>query len=146
MARSLRPPLTGIGRYTLNLARAVGSALPAGSLSVFLTRDTIPLNGMSARREIVPIPTPHEVLRAAWEQTVVPLQARSQRIDIYHSPNYTLPLALHCPSVLTVHDLAFLRTGLHNHRLQLYLKIFTSLAVRRASRIICVSESTRRRI
>jgi glycosyltransferase involved in cell wall biosynthesis len=143
MARSLRPPLTGIGRYTMNLARAVAYSLSPGSLCLYLPRDAVSLNGMPARREIAPVPTPHELLRAAWEQTVVPVQARSHRIDVYHSPNYTLPLALPCPSVLTVHDLAFLRTGLHNRRLQLYLKFFASIAVRHASQIICVSEATR---
>ncbi|MDO8614720.1 MAG: glycosyltransferase family 1 protein [Dehalococcoidia bacterium] len=143
MARSLRPPLTGIGRYTLNLARAVGSALPKGSLSLFLTRDSISLNGTPGDRATAPLPTPHELLRVAWEQTVVPLQARGKRLDVYHSPNYTLPLALPCPGVLTVHDLAFLRGRLHNQRLQIYLRLFTNIGVRRASQIICVSEATR---
>jgi glycosyltransferase involved in cell wall biosynthesis len=142
MGRSLRPPLTGIGRYTLNLARALASRLSPGSLSLYLPRDTIALNGMPARHEIAPVPTPHELLRAAWEQTVVPFQVRCQQINVYHSPNYTLPLALPCPSVLTVHDLAFLRRGLHNRRLQLYLNVLASIAVRRASQIICVSDAT----
>jgi glycosyltransferase involved in cell wall biosynthesis len=143
MARSLRPPLTGIGRYTLNLARAVASSLSPGSLFLYLPRDSVSLNGVPARQETAPVPIPHELFRAAWEQTVVPFQARSQQINVYHSPNYTLPLALPCPSVLTVHDLAFLRGGLHNRRLQLYLKVFASIAVRRASQIICVSDATR---
>jgi glycosyltransferase involved in cell wall biosynthesis len=143
MARSLRPPLTGIGRYTLNLANVVAGSLPAGSVSLFLTRDAVGLNGNPAARAVAPLPTPHELMRATWEQTLVPLQARERGIDVYHSPNYTLPLALPCPGVLTVHDLAFLRGGLHNRRLELYLRMFTSIGVRRASRIICVSESTR---
>jgi glycosyltransferase involved in cell wall biosynthesis len=113
---------------------------------LFLTRDSFGLNGIPCERAAAPFPTPHELLRALWEQILVPLQVRRSGIDVYHSPNYTLPLSLSCPGVLTVHDLAFLHGGLHNQRLQLYLRLFTGLGIRRASRIIAVSLSTREEV
>src|SRR5690606_8954949 len=39
MGRSLRPPLTGIGRYTVNLARALEEFVDPASLSLYVTRD-----------------------------------------------------------------------------------------------------------
>jgi len=146
MGRSLRPPLTGIGRYTLNLARALAAALSPGAVTLFLTRDAVALDGLPCVRALAPLPTPHELLRGAWEQLLVPLAVRRGQHDIYHSPNFTLPLSLPCPAVLTVHDLAYLRGGLHNARLQMYLRLLTSLAIARAARIIAVSQSTRREL
>jgi glycosyltransferase involved in cell wall biosynthesis len=82
----------------------------------------------------------------AWEQAVVPFQLRSIQPDLYHSPNYILPVALSCPSVVTIHDLAFLDPSVHRLRSHLYLTALTALAVRKATRIVCVSEYTRREL
>ncbi len=144
MARSLRPPLTGIGRYTLNLARAVSSQLPADSLRLYLTQDAIPLNGLQCERRQAPIPTPHELLRVLWEQTAVPIDCRD--LDVYHSPSYTLPLVTNCPRIVTIHDLALLNPRFHNTRLHLYLRLQTSLALRRADAVITVSRATEREL
>jgi glycosyltransferase involved in cell wall biosynthesis len=63
--------------------------------------------------------------------------------DLFHSPNYILPLRLRCPTVVTVHDLAFLEPSLHRLRSHLYLTTLTSIAIRKATRVICVSAHTR---
>jgi glycosyltransferase involved in cell wall biosynthesis len=143
MARSLRPPLTGIGRYTLNLARDLAEQLSPGSLTLLLTSDAIPLDGLPCRRVPAPIPTPPELLRALWEQTLVPLDLKRRGIDVYHSPNYTLPFVLPCPAVLTVHDLAFLNPHFHNTRFHLYLRTAMEVSLPRAGHVIAVSEHTR---
>jgi hypothetical protein len=127
MARSMRPPLTGIGRYTRNLALNLAPLLDQ-PLTIFVTREVRGLRNLRCERVRAPLPTPHEALRAAWEQTVVPYEVRRRGIEVYHSPNYTLPLALSCPSVVTVHDLAFLDSRFHNRRLQMYLRLLTRSA------------------
>lgn len=146
MGRSMRPPLTGIGRYTLNLATHVGTHLGPDGLILFLTREVGDLDGMHCKRVVAPLPTPHEALRAAWEQAFVPFAARRHKIDVYHSPNFTLPAVLNCPSVVTVHDLAFMDPRFHNGRLRIYLRLMTSLSLRRATEVIAVSEYSKRQL
>lgn len=142
MARSLRGEYTGVSRYCMELAAALAPLLP-GSLTVLLTRAAHDMRGIEADQLRAPFPTPNEYFRAAWEQAVVPLQLRLVRPDVYHSPNYILPLAVRCPTVVTVHDLAFLDASVHRMRSHLYLTALTELALRKASRIICPSRYTR---
>jgi alpha-1,3-rhamnosyl/mannosyltransferase len=72
--------------------------------------------------------------------------ARRDRPDVYHAPHYVCPPWLPCPAVVTVHDLIHLRFPVrHRHPLApLYARVMLRLAVRRARRLITVSESTRR--
>lgn len=144
MARSLRPPLTGVGRYTRNLAIEMSRLVGPENLTLFLTREVRAADDIAAVKTTCPLPTPHEALRAAWEHTWVPFEARRRGIDVYHSPNFTLPLKLPCPGVVTVHDLAFLDKRFHNRRLQLYLRLLTGASLRKAAQVIAVSEATRR--
>ncbi len=146
MARSLRPPLTGIGRYTLNLARSLSELLSPGSVTLYVTRDSVGHNGIGCERASAPLPTPHELLRGLWEQTLVPLDVRRRGIQVYHSPNYSLPLALPCTSVVTVHDLAFLDPRFHKLRMRFYLRVLTQMSLRRADHVIAVSEHTKQEL
>lgn len=145
MGRSLRGRYTGVVRYTDALIRALAPRLDP-DLTVFLTRSDDGLDGVRVRRLRAPFPTPNEYARALWEQTIVPIAVARLRPDVYHSPNYILPLALVCPSVVTVHDLAFLDPSLHRLRSRLYLTSLTKRALAKATRIICVSSYTRERL
>ncbi len=81
--------------------------------------------------------------RIAWEQTR--LAALTRRLDLLHGLAYALPLACACPAVVTVHDLSFLRYPLAFRRLnRVYLSWITRASIRKARRVIAVSESTRR--
>ena len=73
------------------------------------------------------------------------LAARRDRADLFHAPHYVCPPWLPCPAVVTVHDLIHLRFPVrHRHPLApLYARLMLRLAVRRARRLITVSESTR---
>lgn len=146
MGRSLRPPLTGIGRYTLNLARGLTEESLTQEVSLYVTRETPPLGLDGCRVVRAALPTPHEIVRGVWEQTLVARDVRKQGADLYHSPNYAIPLTLACPSVLTIHDLSYLDPRFHKQRLRIYLRLFTDLSVRRASRVISVSEFTKSQI
>jgi glycosyltransferase involved in cell wall biosynthesis len=142
MGRSLRGEFSGVVRYTDELVRALAPRLD-GNLWVFVTRAHDGLDGVCAQRVRAPFPTPNEYARAIWEQAIVPWNVRRLGPDVYHSPNYILPLAVSCPTVVTVHDLAFLDRSLHRARSHVYLSWLTAIAVRKASRVICVSDYTR---
>lgn len=81
--------------------------------------------------------------RIAWEQSV--LAAASRKLDLLHGMAFATPLAAACPTVVTVHDLSFLRFPEAFRRAnRAYLSAFTKLSVRRAARVIVGAESTRR--
>lgn len=144
MGRSIRPGLSGVGRHALGLVRGLAENAPDVDLSVFLTRDAPPLDAAGVTELRAPLPTPNEYARALWEQTVVPLQASRRGIEVYHSPNYILPAALRCPSVVTVHDLTYLDRSLHRWTSHHYLSAMTAAALRQATAVVAVSEYTRR--
>jgi glycosyltransferase involved in cell wall biosynthesis len=141
MGRSLRGQMSGVVRYTHELVNALVPLVP-DDITVLLTRATDGLDGLPVRRIRAPFATPSEYSRAAWEQLVVPIEMIRLRPDVYHSPNYIVPLALQCPVVVTVHDTLFLDRRLQRLKSHLYLRSLTAMAVRKADRIICVSQHT----
>ncbi len=145
MGRSLRGQFSGVVRYTDELIRALATA-DGVRLDVFLTRADDGLDALPITRRRAPFPTPNEYTRALWEQCVVPFGVRRTEPDVYHSPNYILPVALRCPSVVTVHDMAFLDRSVHRLRSHLYLSVLTAIAMRKATRVVCVSSYTGERL
>lgn len=80
--------------------------------------------------------------RIAWEQTR--LAAFSRDLDLLHGLAFATPLSCACPTVVTVHDLSFLRFPNAFRRFnRSYLSFITRISTRRAARVIAVSESTR---
>lgn len=83
--------------------------------------------------------------RVAWEQLTLPSLIRQRGIQVFHSPANVLPAFLPrgCASVVTLHDLAFLRMPeVLTRPRRMYHRTFTVRSLRRASMIIAVSEST----
>lgn len=96
----------------------------------------------------VPEPWPESkpISRVKWEQLKLPGLLRDKCIEVFHSPANVLPerLPYSCASVVTLHDLAFLR---YPHVLtrskRLYHRTFTLHSLRRATMIIANSNSTK---
>jgi glycosyltransferase involved in cell wall biosynthesis len=145
MGRSLRGGFSGVVRYTDQLVRALGTIL-GNDLTLLLTRAPDGLDGVCVSRIRAPFPTPNEYARAFWEQAVVPFEVARLRPDVYHSPNYILPVAIGCPTVVTIHDLFYLDSSIHRLRSHLYLTALANRAIRSATRVICVSKYTRDRL
>jgi glycosyltransferase involved in cell wall biosynthesis len=80
--------------------------------------------------------------RIIWEQTR--LAGLTRRLDLLHGLAFAAPLAATCPTVITVHDLSFIRfPELFRPFNRYYLTLVTRAAARRAACVIAVSESTR---
>ena len=89
------------------------------------------------------LPTRHPFARMLWEQFCQPVSARG--LHLLHAPVYVAPLLAPCPTVVTIHDLSFMKLpGVFQAANRSYLRFFTRLSVRRAARVIVVSENTRR--
>ncbi|MCC6793059.1 MAG: glycosyltransferase family 4 protein [Thermomicrobiales bacterium] len=136
---------TGVSRYIERLIAALPAAMPDAELIVYSGRGAVLPSGAMAKRTLVPME--HPAVRIAWERAALPIFARVNRLDLFHGTVNALPAWLPCPSVVTVHDLAFLRwpEQVPVRRYQ-YLARATRDAVRMASRVIAVSEATKRDI
>lgn len=140
----------GIGRYARQLLAALADrsddiryrlfSLTGGSVSSRLP----PLDGRFRHRSY---PVSDRIMNAVWQRArvPVPVQLLTGRVDVFHSPDFTLPPLAGRPSVLTIHDLAF-RTvpECAFPSLRAYLEQVVPRNARRATRVIAVSEQTRR--
>ncbi len=84
--------------------------------------------------------------RVAWEQFSLPALIRQRHIEVLHSPVNVLPawLPQSCATVVTLHDLAFLRfPAVLTRAKRLYHRTFTIRSLRHATMLITVSDSTK---
>ncbi len=94
-----------------------------------------------------PIPARFRPARILWEQFILPIQCQWHRIDLLHSPGYVCPIALPCPSVVSIHDMNYFLFPQDWSKLALWvLKILVPLSARSSSQIIAVSQSSKRHI
>jgi glycosyltransferase involved in cell wall biosynthesis len=85
--------------------------------------------------------------RILWEQFVMPWRIRRDRLDVVFCPGFTMPLATSCPAVAVFHDLQHKRHPQHFRWYELpFWDFFLWASAHRATRLIAVSESTRRDI
>lgn len=93
-----------------------------------------------------PWPTARPTVRVAWEQFTLPALIRQKGIELLHSPVNVLPawLPASCATIVTLHDLAFLRfPHVLTRAKRLYHRTFTIRSLRQATRIITASDSTK---
>jgi glycosyltransferase involved in cell wall biosynthesis len=82
------------------------------------------------------------------EQIRVPLALRRERVTLFHAPHYVLPPLVRCKSVVTIHDCIHLMFPqyLPNRFALAYARTSIGLAARRSTRVLTVSESSKRDI
>ncbi|OII27743.1 glycosyltransferase family 1 protein [Frigoribacterium sp. MCBA15_019] len=82
-------------------------------------------------------------VRLLWEQLVLPRLARRLRVDVIHSPHYTMPLLSRRRRVVTLHDATFFsHPDLHGRLKGPFFRTWIRLAARRADRCITPSQAT----
>jgi glycosyltransferase involved in cell wall biosynthesis len=88
-------------------------------------------------------PTNRPAARIAWEQFAQPWSLLRADVELVHALAFVSPLATWLPTVVTVHDLSFLRYPDRFRPInRFYLGRMTRLSCRRARRIIAVSQAT----
>jgi alpha-1,3-rhamnosyl/mannosyltransferase len=148
---SIVPPLTGIGRYTWELASRLRNVHGVDTVR-YLYRDRWIDNVASLRPHSGPA-TPHSsrsrLTRAAY-RLIAPVVLR-QRLKahadhIFHGPNFYLP-AKTGRSVATIHDLSVYRyPEFHPFDRVAFMRRQIPLSMRRADFLITVSEFTRQEV
>ncbi len=87
------------------------------------------------------VPPGSFVVRALWEQALLPLLAARAGVDVFHAPVNVAPLAAPRPIVLTLHEAEpFLPWTRLPGWLRLYWQVMRRASVRRARRILATSE------
>jgi len=82
------------------------------------------------------------------EQVKVPLALKREGVTLFHAPHYVLPPLVRCKSVVTIHDCIHLMFPqyLPNRIALAYARVSIGLAAKRATRVLTVSESSKRDI
>ncbi len=96
---------------------------------------------------VCPVNAVHRHERYFYEQFVLPKLAKRSGVSLMHSLGYTTPLRLHCPSVVTVHDLNYRAFGDQMPLTRrLALEFFVGMGIRFAQKIITVSDFSKHEI
>jgi glycosyltransferase involved in cell wall biosynthesis len=138
---------TGAGNYIVNLVRTVGQVDTVNEYVVFgqspHEADLSPNEGFPNVR-FMRQDFPGRAARLMWEQAGLPRQVRALRLDVLHSPHYTMPLRHSARSVVTFCDMTFvLHPDLHEWVKRIFFPTMMRLSARRADRLIAISDSTR---
>jgi glycosyltransferase involved in cell wall biosynthesis len=82
------------------------------------------------------------------EQVRIPLALKRERVTLFHAPHYVLPPLVRCKSVVTIHDCIHLMFPqyLPNRLALAYARTSITTAAKRATRVLTVSESSKRDI
>ena len=139
--------LTGVGHYTLELARHLALASAADQfelVSPFNFNTTVP-GGESLPSNLRLVRAEVGALGRRWFAVGLPLLLRRAATDLFHGTNYEVPLwGATVRRVLTVHDLSLLlHPETHEARLVRRGRRRLPLMARAASVIITPSESVR---
>lgn len=136
----------GAGNYIFNLTRAVLAHDTQNDYVVFAKASDLPDLAIHSLRAM-PIVSASDISlkRILWEQIRLPMLVRKLRLDVLHSPHYTMPWFAGCRSVVTFHDMIFfLYPELHTTYKTIFFRTMILVSLRRAQMIIADSESTRR--
>lgn len=138
-ARLWGEPRSGIGRYTRALVEALLAVAPDERWVLYLDR---PVSRLPPAAEPRCLPWPQRLLWTLW---AAPRDLRRRPVDVFHGvTGFELPQGRACRLVTTVHDLIPLRfPALAPWRHRWAVRCLLGSALRRADRVIAVSEATR---
>jgi glycosyltransferase involved in cell wall biosynthesis len=137
--RDLLRKRTGVVNNATHLARELTAQHPR-DVVVYVDR---PLDAGEAPPPGVPLRSVNAPA-ALWKHVALPLALVRDRVDVFHSPTGTLPVASPCAEVVTIHDLfAAIERRWFSARVGLQLRLTQRRAAHTAAAVIAVSERTK---
>lgn len=139
----------GIGRYTRELLRALSAADTHNRYQLFFASHTRPhaLPPLAPNFHVTALPFHDIWLARVWHRArlPIPVQTVTGPLDLFHSPDFTLPPVLgRTRTLLTVHDLSFMRDlDSAAPTLRNYLNTVVPRSVTRADHILADSQATK---
>ena len=151
-------PGAGVARYTRSLVGALAQLDDENEYSLFYATRGLPsptpeteqadmLFAHHPNFRPVGIPLSVRQMFAAWQRLRLPLPVDffTGRCDVMHSPDFVSPPHRSGADVITIHDMSFMVVPEHAEpNLAGFLSKTVPIAVRRADRVIAVSEQTKR--
>ena len=149
-ARKMTRMESGIGNYTLNLARALLEEDKDIELLLVCDATRRQHRLQNSRVEEVLFPFPPT---SPFTQFALGPFLRRQHFDVFHSPFDVVPQGLQRPLVVTIHDLNWIANSRYNSNNPFFRLVSTAFyryslaaALHQASRILAVSHATRHAI
>jgi glycosyltransferase involved in cell wall biosynthesis len=146
--RTIDKPRSGVGYYVTNLVEQLMTIDDANRYCL-ISNDAGFDKGLTGagnfRHCHTRISNENHLFGDIWENTVLPRSLEKMGIDIFHGPAFMIPLFKgDLRTVATIHDIvAFILPHTIPKKYSLYMKLLISQVVKRADRIISVSESTK---
>ncbi|MDX6611477.1 MAG: hypothetical protein QOD75_663 [Blastocatellia bacterium] len=148
----LNQELTGVGHYTLELARALAAGSSADEVEIVSPLAFLPLPGDSGASNGAPpnlkfIRANVGSITRHWWTIGLPRYVQKRSFDLFHGTNFEVPLWKKCPTVLTIHDLSlFLFPEVHEKTRVKRAHRRLPLMARAATMIITPGESVRQEV
>lgn len=140
----------GVSNYTEQLLRHLGPLDTESRYTVYTTRGVSERSlGLPANFQVTPslLPTINPRVRIPWEQLLAPPLLLASGASLFHGVLNVAPFLCPTPTIVTVHDLAFIRFPQTFRRVnRFYLNLATRFSVRRATKILAVSAHTKREL
>lgn len=146
----LNQPLTGVGHYTMELARALAAGSPSDQFEIVSPLGFVPLEE-AARNRLPPnlqlVEASVNAISRRWWTIGLPGYVQRRSIDLFHGTNFEVPLWQKCPTVLTIHDLSLLLfPKVHEGRRVRRARRRLPIMVRAANMIVTPGESVREEV
>src|SRR4051794_31534337 len=140
----------GVSKYTELLIKYLGQVDPDNEYLVYFGNGPHPPDFAAApnfRLIRSRFDTEKPVTRIAWEQFIAPFRLLWDRPALLHCPVNVMPLLTLTRTVITIHDLGFMRfPERYKKAKRLYLHALTALSARRARHLITPSEAIRQEV
>jgi len=146
-ARLILPQQTGIGRYLIGLIQAISNLSGSDEFEIWV-QDNLPSDHQiwsfqSSRVKLHQLPVAHMSVRQQW---AIPLKVKRTPHNVFHYPHFDLPFATPGKTVVTIYDLKYIVHPDFFPQLarvkRLVMKIMMAFAVRRAQRVITISNNS----
>jgi glycosyltransferase involved in cell wall biosynthesis len=150
--RPLERDREGIARYLLSLLRMWAKGHQAHEYYLYFEHE-VPVDPLLddpcfTKRLPARLPLPKRNIRQLlWEQTVLPVAARRDRVDLFFSPWHTMPAFLGRAAAVTIHDVSYEAHPEWWRPAQRWrLRIFSRLAARKADAVLTDSQFSRQEL
>jgi len=149
-ARYLQSRQTGIRNYLLNLLLKLKEIDSGNEYVLFFGSDKpVPEVVLDAGFEydIPKMSTGTQALKFLWTHFYLPCAIKRKKIDLFHESSFIAPMFKKCPTVVTVHDVAYLYIPFcYTYRTRLYFEVLLTGSIRKSNVVIAVSESVKKDI
>ncbi len=143
----LTSPKTGVGHYTLELARALAKSQPSSRFELLYPSTYSSLAATESLENLIIRRVPVNALGRHWWAVGLPRHIRQNNLELFHGTNYEVPLWRQCPTVVTIHDLSLLlHPATHPKRAVALATRRLPTMVRTADAIITPTETIRREV